>query len=84
MTKCPPPARQPIRAPTGRCASISARIVSHEAVPDFFDLKLPVRLSALSRYHGTLQVPLAPSSQQVDVPSSAFTTGHCPQVVVGS
>src|SRR5215208_4082986 len=77
MTKWPPPPDHPIRAPSGRSPRISARICAIVAAPPDQLARLPVLVSALSKYHGWLHCAVEPFWQHVDCPSSALTTEHC-------
>src|SRR3954462_10192570 len=76
MTKWPPPPDHPMRAPSGWPLRTSERIRAIVAVPPDQLARLPVRVSALSRYHGWLHCDVEPLWQQVDWPSSALTTVH--------
>src|SRR5438067_11458791 len=77
--KWPPPPDQPIRAPTGLPARISARISSYDSVPVRTLTKFWVRVRARSKNQETLQAEGTGETQQVR-PSSALAILHCVHV----
>src|SRR5215211_7943349 len=79
ITKCPPPPDHPMRAPSGRPLRTCERICVIVAVPADQLARLPVLVSARSRYHGLLHCDVDPFWQQVVWPSSAVTTENCVQ-----
>src|SRR3954447_16426136 len=75
-TKCPPPPDHPIRHATGWPAASSVlRDATAATLPDT-DSKCPTRLSARSRYQGTLHCAPEPFVQHVFWLCSASATSH--------
>src|SRR5437764_14108625 len=83
VMKCPPPPDQPLRMHSGRANVTSVSSSATLAVPPTQWSSRPTRVSARSRYHGTLHGPDAPAPQQSLRPSSASATEHCDHPLFG-